>query len=174
MRRAGELLELDSPERGPDFEHFFDTVSRRLVGQAFLLTGNLAESQDLVQETMLRVWARWERVSRYDDPEAFARRVLHNLAVSWHRRRTVAKRDVSTVAEHPAPDADHLDIVDALGRLPARQRRAIVLHDVVGLDATEVADELGARPGTVRQWLSRGRLALAKDLDRHTTSTGGE
>lgn len=160
--------------RRRSFEEFFDTASRRLVGQAYLLTGNLAESQDLAQETLLRVWSRWDRVSSYDNPEAFARRVLYNQAVSWQRRRSVARRELSPIGDLPGPDADHLDILAALARLPVDQRKAIVMHDVVGLDANEIADELGARPGTVRQWLSRGRLALARDLDHETSGSGGE
>jgi RNA polymerase sigma factor (sigma-70 family) len=60
--------------------------------------------------------------------------------------------------------ADHIDVVNALRRLPVDQQRALVLHDVVGLSVVEVAADLEAPQGTVRSWLSRGRTALAKDL----------
>lgn len=161
---------MDQPEsaaggRERAFEAFFDASSKHLVGQAFLLTGSLADAQDLAQETLVRVWARWDRVSRYDSPEAFARRVLFNLAVSAKRRSRTAKRFAAPPPNVDPPGIEHLDLVAALGRLPAKYRQVIILHDVAGLDTAEIARDIGARPGTVRQWLSRGRAALAADLD---------
>jgi RNA polymerase sigma-70 factor (ECF subfamily) len=58
----------------------------------------------------------------------------------------------------------HLDVIEALHRLPRDQQRSLVLHDVVGLSVVEIATELHAPGGTVRSWLSRGRAALAADL----------
>jgi RNA polymerase sigma-70 factor (ECF subfamily) len=52
-------------------------------------------------------------------------------------------------------------LVAALRQLPAAQRRAVVLHHIVDLPVTEVADELGVPVGTVKAWLHRGRQTLA-------------
>ena len=70
----------------------------------------------------------------------------------------------------------HLDVVDALRRLPSDQQRALVLHDVIGLSVAEVARELRVPEGTVRSWLSRGRAALAADLGvaQHAGREAGE
>lgn len=145
------------------FDEFVRAQSGPLFGQAYLLTGQYQEAQDLVQETLVRVWQHWDRVAGYDEPAAWARHVLHNLAVSrWRKLRRRAAADVQRST--PPPDIGHLDVVAALARLPARQRRAIVLHDVVGLDVEAVAAELGSPAGSVRAWLSRGRAALAADL----------
>jgi RNA polymerase sigma-70 factor (ECF subfamily) len=83
----------------------------------------------------------------------------------------------TTVRHAPAPEAAHLDVVAAVRRLPAGQRRTLVLHDVVGLTGEEIAAELGVPAGTVRAWLHRGRQSVAKELgwsDPKAASAVGE
>jgi RNA polymerase sigma-70 factor (ECF subfamily) len=148
------------------FEPFFDRTFPALVGQAYLLTGDLQEAQDLAQEALTRAWDRWPLLSAYDDPGAWTRRVLHNLAVSRLRRRGVERRHERTVrATTPGPSAEAVDLVRALERLPVAQRRALVLHEVLALTTEEVAREMNASPGTVRKWLHRARTALVAALD---------
>jgi RNA polymerase sigma-70 factor (ECF subfamily) len=151
-------------ERRGAFEAFVRESSGPLFGQAYLLAGDRHSAQDLVQETFVRVWQHWGRVSTYDNPMGWARHVLHNLAVSRWRRHKVQARVTEVDVPAAAPDIGHLDVVEALGRLPERQRRAIVLHDVVGMSVEEVAVEMNAPQGSVRAWLSRSRAALAADL----------
>lgn len=161
----GEEDALADPDAKAEFERFFATVKGSLMGQAYLLTGDMEEARDLVQEALLRAWKNWSRVRGFDDPQAWARRVLHNLAIgSWRRERSRSRAGVEAPASTPAPSVTYLDLVDALGRLPAKQRRALVLHDVVGLPVAEVAIELRTREGTVRSWLSRSRAFLAAEL----------
>jgi RNA polymerase sigma-70 factor (ECF subfamily) len=78
--------------------------------------------------------------------------------------RTVAHRRHGVADEVPGAGPDYVAIVAALRRIPAEQRRAIVLHHLVGLSVEEVANETGARPGTVKARLSRGRQAMAPYL----------
>lgn len=153
------------------YERFFDQAKRSLMSQAFLLTGDIEDSRDLVQEVLFRAWREWPRISRYEDPQGWARRVLHNLTTDhWRqkrRRRLVQIKPDSQVTR--APGVGHLDIVEALHRLSMSQQRALVLHDVIGLSVLEIAAELNAPGGTVRSWLSRGRAALATDLGLNST-----
>ena len=152
-------------DRDGRYAAFFDAARFSLMGQAFLLTGDTEDARDLVQETLLRAWKSWSRLSSYEDPHQWARRVLHNLAVSrWRRERVRKVLRFHAPTQVAGPDASHLDVVNALRLLPMDQRRALILHDVAGLSVIEVAAEIGAPEGTVRSWLSRGRNALAKDL----------
>jgi RNA polymerase sigma-70 factor (ECF subfamily) len=156
----------DSSARA-DFERFFVGAKRSLMGQAFLLTGDIEGSKDLVQEALLRVWREWPRASAYEDPTAFARRVLHNLAIDRWRQdkgRLRLARGAERPSPSPPPGIGHLDIIRSLHRLPVNEQRALVLHDVVGLSVNEVAADLEVPEGTVRSWLSRGRTALATEL----------
>lgn len=65
------------------FDRFFEQVKQGLVGQAYLLTSDVEESRDLAQEALLRAWRDWARVSQLENPEAWVRRVLHNLAIGF-------------------------------------------------------------------------------------------
>jgi RNA polymerase sigma-70 factor (ECF subfamily) len=148
-----------------EFERFFERTSGALVGQAYVLVGNLQDAQDLVQEAFARAWDRWPVVSGFEDPAGWTRRVLFNLAMSRLRRRRLEQRHApEPAAPASAPSADAVDLARALRRLPASQRRAIVLREVVGLDMREVAREMRTSEGTVRKWLHRARTALAADM----------
>ena len=163
--RQGEEDTLADPTAQRDYERFFEVARDSLMGQAFLLTGDIEESRDLVQEVLLRVWRQWPRICKFDDPQAWARRVLHNLAIGRWRHDRVRRRWHGAVpTTTPGPGVGHLDLVRALHRLPVKQQRALVLHDVVGLSVTEIAADLAVPEGTVRSWLSRGRALIAAEL----------
>jgi RNA polymerase sigma-70 factor (ECF subfamily) len=148
------------------FDDFFTNHYRELFGQAYLLTGNIEDAQDILQETFAQAWRHWGQVSSYDHPEAWARRVLHNFAVSRWRRavlRHLHERRFIIVPVSP-PNEDHLEMLRWLRLLSGKQRRAVVLHDLVGLTAEEIASEMGAAPSTVRTWLYRAHARLAKEV----------
>jgi RNA polymerase sigma-70 factor, ECF subfamily len=145
------------------FDSFFDDTWPRLQSQAYVLTGSHEQAQDLTQEALLRTWKNWGKVAALDNPEAWTRKVLHNLCVSsWRtsqRRRTT--HEIPRVAE--LPDS-HLEIAHVMRSLPANQARALLLHDGLGMTSAEVATELGVPEGTVKSWLSRSRKVLADRL----------
>jgi RNA polymerase sigma-70 factor (ECF subfamily) len=156
-----------------DFDAFYTGSVRRLTSQMYAMTGSRSEAEDLVQEAFARAWQNWRKVSCYDDPEAWVRTVAHRLRVSVWRKavnRLAAHRRRGQDEDVPALGVDYVAIVSALRRIPTAQRRAIVLHHLVGLTVDEIAHETGARPGTVKAWLSRGRRAMAPYL----TETAGD
>jgi len=167
------VTEENEPERS--YDEFFRAVFPRLVGQAYLLTGSQAVAQDLAQEALARAWARWRRVGALDRPEAWVRRVLHNLAVDearWHgRRRRLPLADVAAPA---GPDVEAMTVAAALQVLPPSHRRAMVLHDVAGVPVDEIAEEIGVPSGTVRSWLSRDRALLAERLSAENEESSHE
>lgn len=120
-----------------------------------------------MQEAFARAWQRWDTLRSYDAPEAWVRTVAHRLAVSRFRRAGAglrAMRRHGLPPDAPGSTPDRVALVAALATLPAAQRRAIVLHHVVGLSVEEVAAETGAPSGTVKARLARGRAALAPQL----------
>lgn len=114
----------------------------------------------MARETLARAWVRWSAVGGYGD--AWVARVAANLAVDVHRRR---RRAVHSAL--PAPEAtvrdDRVDLVSALGRLPRRQRQAVVLRYLADLDEASVASATGCSAGTVKQHLHRAVTALRVD-----------
>jgi len=161
--------------KADEFDHFYAMTSRRLVGQLFAMTGDLTEAEDAVQEAYIRAWQRWPRIRMYDDREAWIRTVAYRLTInSWRnaRSRLSAHLRANHRTEPPELSPTLLTLVSGLRKIPEAQRRAIVLHHLVGLSVEEVAAETGAPAGTVKARLARGRKALAPlvaDLDEPST-----
>jgi RNA polymerase sigma-70 factor (ECF subfamily) len=173
---AGTAPAVPRADLADSFDTFFRDVGLRLVSFAYLLTSDLPLAQDLAQEALTRAWQRWPDVGSYDDPEAWIRRVCHNLAVSHWRRVRLAFSSRSLRANEqvvPGPDPQSVTLVAALRALPSSQRQALVLHDGLGYTVAEVAVELGAPEGTVKSWLSRGRAKVAEKLEVDDTGTYG-
>ncbi|GAA1921601.1 SigE family RNA polymerase sigma factor [Nocardioides lentus] len=153
-----------------EFDAFYLATSRRVVGHVYVMTGDLAAAEDAVAEAYLKAWSRWRAVRRADSPEAWVRRVASRQAISTWRKvgngRRAAERVAADAARLPPATVgpDHVALVAALQRISAHQRRAIVLHHLVGLGVAEIATETGAPTGTVKARLSRGRAALAAIL----------
>jgi RNA polymerase sigma-70 factor (ECF subfamily) len=148
------------------FDAFFRESKKPLLAMAFVLTGDLAAAQDLTQEALLRTWVQWSRVAKYDDPQAWTRRVLYNLVVSKSRSDRVRQQATGEKpGSSPAPDETHLMVAAALRSLPENQVRALVLHDGAGMSISEVAAEMKVPEGTVKSWLSRGRASAAKAME---------
>ncbi len=163
-----------SPE---EFSDFYSASFHRIVGQLYAMTGDHAEAQDAVQEAFVRAWAHRTRLdATRGSPEAWVRTTAWNIAVSrWHRaragRRLLGSQPPPVVAE---PSPDRVALVAALRRLPAEQRRALVLYHLCDLSVAEVAAETGVPPGTVKARLARGRAALAPHLRQPAeTERGG-
>jgi RNA polymerase sigma-70 factor, ECF subfamily len=150
------------------FAAFYAGSYRRLLGQLFAVTGDLAEAENVLQEAYARAFTRWSRVGGYDLPEAWVRRVALNLAAMAERslrRRARALLRLGPPPLVPELDPELLDLRHALAALPLGQRQVIVLHHLVGLPVEEVARELRLATGTVKSRLARGRAAMASNLD---------
>jgi RNA polymerase sigma-70 factor (ECF subfamily) len=148
------------------FDDFYGAHFGALVSQLRAGTNDLAEAQDVVQEAFCRAWGRWDRLSGYDDPLGWVRRVAWNLAISrWRRARTALRFLAFQRPQHAAgPGPERLDLDAALARLPINQRRAVALHYLADLTTAEIAHECGVSDSTVRSWLHRARATLMTDL----------
>lgn len=78
---------LPVPSRPVDFEGFVAARSAALLRSAYLLTGDAALAEDLLQTSWAKVWPRWQALVREGDPEAYVRRVLYTTYATWWRRR---------------------------------------------------------------------------------------
>jgi len=152
-----------------DFDRFVAGSGDILLRTAYLMVGDLHEAEDLVQETLFKVAARWPRVGRMDNPAAYTRRILVNLALRGSPKRSRNRAELkATPPAETAADATRLDIhdelFDALAALPPRQRAALVLRYFLDLPEAEVAAALGCSLGTVKSSTSRGLKRLEETL----------
>jgi RNA polymerase sigma-70 factor (sigma-E family) len=161
------------------FATFVAAYSRSLFGTAYLLTGSREAAEDLLQETLTRLYPKWAAVESADSPVAYVRRALANRFVSSTRRPSY--RDVA-MWELPEAIAD-VDVAGTvanrrmlwqlLSELPERQRAALVLRYFHDLPDAEIARALDCREVTVRSLISRGVAAMRARAVR-TDSRGGE
>jgi RNA polymerase sigma-70 factor, ECF subfamily len=117
-----------SPE---EFSDFYAASFRRLVGHLYAMTGDRAEAQDAVQEAFVRAWLHRGQLDRDGAPDAWVRATAWRIAVSrWHRARRgrllLRAQGAPQVMEGPTPD--RVAFIDALRKVPAEQRRALVLY----------------------------------------------
>jgi RNA polymerase sigma-70 factor, ECF subfamily len=153
-----------------EFEELYTSTFGRLVGQLFLVTGDLHEAEEVVQEAFTRAAGRWQRLREYDLPELWVRRVAINLATDGRRRvrrrlAVQAQLDAEQAAVVPPISVDGLAVAAALATLPRRQRQVVVLHYLLDVPVEEVARQLSVPVGTVKSRLARARSALAAQLD---------
>jgi RNA polymerase sigma-70 factor, ECF subfamily len=151
-----------------EFDSFYTTSVRRLTGQLYAMTGDLAEAQDVVHEAFAKAWDRRRQLATVSHPEAWVRTVAWRLAVSrWRRSRRALvawqRRGEPQTVDLPDVGAN-ADLLAAVKRLPAEQRRAVVLFYLCDMSIAQVSDETGAPVGTVKARLSRARNTLAKFL----------
>jgi RNA polymerase sigma-70 factor (ECF subfamily) len=155
----------------------YELYSARLVAQAYALTGDYAEAQDVVHEAFARALSHPERFAAVAEVEAWLRTVVLNVFRSRYRRRMVFDRLVRlgrvdrAPADVPGISADRVVLVAALQRLPRGTREALVLHHLADLPVTEVARLLQVSVSAVKTRLVRGRAALAELLDDRPTTT---
>ncbi|MEO0819746.1 MAG: sigma-70 family RNA polymerase sigma factor [Pseudomonadota bacterium] len=139
--------------------------------------GNAAEAEEVVQDTFVRAW---RHAARYDPARGAAStwlyRIAVNLCIDRQRRRALRRfvglEDVEAELGDPAPGAERhaagrarlAEVRDAMEVLPARQRLALLLRAVAGLDTAEIAETMGASIGSVEQLLVRARRRLTAEL----------
>lgn len=161
----------------PDFSGFVAARSGALLRTAFLLSGNWASAEDLLQASLAKTWRSWSRVS--DRPDAYVRAVMVNTYVSWRRRRWHGETPTSDL-----PDVvvgDRTTEVDerealwlALRRLPRRQRAVVVLRYFDDLTEAQTAVMLGISVGTVKSQCSKALAALRVDPGLRPDLSRGE
>ncbi|WP_370881747.1 SigE family RNA polymerase sigma factor [Catenuloplanes nepalensis] len=150
----------------PTFESFYAAHFQRLSLQLFAYTGDFGQAQDVVQEAFCRALPRWEKVSHYDDPLAWLRKVAWNLATSRFRRLRVQQAHARRYREEhvDGPGPDRVALARALATLPEKHRRAVILYHLADLSIAQIAEQEDVAEGTVKSWLHRGRTALAAQL----------
>jgi len=148
------------------FTSMFRREYPRLVALGLALTGNRATACDLAQETLARAYRSWDRVETYEQPAAWLRRVLINLAVDVHRKAHHEQAALARVGPQVTQgiDGGGGEWWTAVRALPVRERLAITLYYVEDYSIGEVAAVMEIAAGTVRATLAQARQKLAAVL----------
>ncbi|WP_329563038.1 SigE family RNA polymerase sigma factor [Kitasatospora sp. NBC_01266] len=167
----------DEAPAGPlGFREFTAARSGQLFRTAYLLTGGDSHlAEDLVQEALSRMYVRWKRVSRLENPAGYAQTVLVNTFLSVRRRRSSREQVTFEFPEVAVNDQDptlRLTLLRALGELSAPDRAVLVLRFWEDRSVEETATALRLSSTAVRsrshRALARMRALLADNFADHT------
>jgi RNA polymerase sigma-70 factor (sigma-E family) len=152
------------------FSTFYASTYDSMVRLAYVIIGSPEVAEEVAQESYVGVYRRW---STLEEPERYLRRSIVNGCRDrlrrngrWQVRQPLLVVDAATEQQLAGVTrGERTDLVEALRRLPVRQRSAIVLKYFGDLSEAEIADALGVRPGTVKSLLHRGLEVLRKELE---------
>jgi RNA polymerase sigma-70 factor (sigma-E family) len=150
------------------FGDYVAARSRALLRSAYLLTGNMADAEDLVQAALAKTYLAWDRIEDRGAVDGYVRRAMVNTHISWWRRRRLAEFPTDEVPDQEVADhAGNSDLQQtlrcAVDRLPRRMRAAVLLRYYEDMTEAEVADALGVSLGTVKSTVARAVAKLRID-----------
>lgn len=177
---VGRMCGMDGPshaaaDRDDALSRLYRDERLGLLKLAMLLTGDHGAAEDIVHDAFLGLRRRWAEL---DDPQVaggYLRTSVVNGSRSRRRRAVVAIRHLRSREPEAGPSADVAvllaeergAVINAVRRLPARQREVLVLRYWQGLSEAEIASTLGVAPGTVKSTASRALDAIEKLLEAH-------
>ncbi len=166
-----------SEEKWASFDAFFEHEYRSVVGLAAVLSGNRAVAEDLAQEAFMAAHRRWDEISGFEAPEAWVRKVVANLSVSWTRRRWREARAVIRLGHRRESHLESREPADdafwgAVRSLPKRQAQCVALFYFEDRSVADIARTLSIAESTVRVHLHDGRIALAQQLSETVEDDG--
>ena len=145
------------PPSDAEYTEFVHATWPSLYRTAYLLVGDHALAEDLVQTALAKTYASWGSVRELAAAPGFARTTLINTAASWFRRKSWRNELATETLPEPAHDPDHSNrpaVIGALRQLPPRQRAVIVLRYYEDLSVARTAEALGCSEGTVKSQTS--------------------
>lgn len=149
-----------------EFSMFFHEEFANVARTAFFVLHDRTSAEDVAQEAFTQLFRNWAKISRYDRPGAWVRRVAIRLAVR-HARRERVRAFLTRWVEpprHETPPRDP-DLIHAMRALPPQQRAAVALHYFEDRPVAEIAGILGCSAATVKVHLFKARRRLASLLN---------
>ena len=147
---------------GESFDALYRDSYPTVVRSVRWIVGDREVAREIAQDAFVAALVHWRKVSRYDNPGAWVRRVAIRDAVRAAQR---ARRPAAFALDGAATDRDDvMDVRAAVARLPPQQRAVVVLHYLHDLPVADVARTLGCSEGTAKTHLFRARKALAERL----------
>ena len=157
---------MDQPGREA-FHAFVVARSSALLRTAYLLTGNRADAEDLLQATLAKTYLAWDRIREREALDGYVRRTMINTQNSfWRRKRPESLYDEVPDApgrDVPADSDLHDALWGALAQLSGKQRAMVVLRYYEDLSEADTASVLGVSVGTVKSTTSRALSKLRDD-----------
>jgi RNA polymerase sigma-70 factor (sigma-E family) len=165
-----------SPTEDQEYVEYVTARLPTLRRLAFQLCGDEHRGDDLVQQTITRLYVRWPRRHAVTHLDRYVRTMLVRAFLDERRLAWARVALFDRLPDRPAPPGDDLEgravVRAALGRVPRRQRAVLVLRFLADLPVDEVAELLGCSAGTVKSQTSEGLRTLRRLLDEQLFDEG--
>ena len=148
---------------------------RRIFLQIYRIVGNVADAQDLTQEAFIKALQRQEQLKDEQKAAHWLSRIATNTAIDFLRRNgraTFCEIEYAPESHSETPEqlilqGEHREYLeDGLRLLSPRERAALMLRDVEGLPAEEVARQLNCSKATVRSHIANARVKMMRYMER--------
>ena len=153
---------MSRPPTEAEYADFVASSWAALYRTAYLMVGNHAQAEDLVQTALTNTYASWSNVRELGAAHGYARTAVVRSAASWFRSKTRLREQPTADLPETTYSPDHSTrpaLIDALRQLPSRQRAVVVLRFYEDLSVAQTAQTLGCSEGTVK---SQTSVALGK------------
>ena len=169
-----------------EYERIISPVEDRMMRAVWRITRNAADADDAFQDALLTIWKRWDRIRRHPNPHALILQICTNSAYDLLRRRVREGKRANALPQAGVPDSStsqleaiaaaeqDAKVLQAIGVLPEKQGRAILLHVVEEMPYAEVAAAMDCGEATVRKHVERARAKLRTLLSSWFSSTHKE
>ena len=147
-----------------EYSWFYRGEYTNVVRTVFLILHDRPRAEDITQDAFVQLYAHWNKVSRYERPEAWVRRVAIRMAIRHIKRermRAMLERETRTPSMPPMVD---VDLLRAMRELSTVQQIAVVLFYFEDRPIAEIEHILGTSEGAVKMTLARARHRLAELL----------
>ncbi|HET9729754.1 MAG TPA: sigma-70 family RNA polymerase sigma factor [Acidimicrobiia bacterium] len=162
----GMVIAPGEPAWPPGLVELYRAERTSLVRTAFLICGSVAAAEDAVHDALPRVAGRWTEVA---NGRGYLYTAVVNAARDANRRARRYSELKESAGAHPDPVAiseESMALHRALSKLPERQRTAVVLRHFADWTDDEIAEQLHARPATVRSLVHRGIERLRREMEQ--------
>ncbi len=152
---------IDDSAPHSDFDRFVATAEQRLR-RALVASYGPVIGRDATVDALSWAWEHWDRLQGMDNPVGYLYRVGQTASA---RYLSASNSEGYPVVTYPGQSDGEPELIDALGRLSAQQRSAVVLVHGYAMSQREVAEVLGISVSTVREHLERGMGRLRGELE---------
>ncbi len=170
------------------YDRIIGPIEDRMIGSIWRIVRNPQDAEDVMQNALLTIWKRWDRVCKHPSPDALVLKICIDAAYDLTRRRIRDRRtlDLSKVAgeqsdsSHSPPaetigTEQHAEIITAIHRLSRRQAMATLMRVVEHQPYRQIAAAMGCSEATARKHVARGRDRLRVSLAHlNPTNTEGD
>lgn len=159
-------------EMDPAYTGFFRAQYPQVKRTVYLIVRDKDLAEDVAQESFIRLLDHWKKVSKYDQPESWVRRVAIRLAVKAARRERLRSISEAFAQRTEAPSPMDTDLLSVVAKLPPAQRAAVVLFYYEDRPVSEIAQLLDCSLSTAKVHLHKARRKLASLLREEAINVG--